>query len=556
MHGFETQRKRGTQRGAHVTSLVCALCVALAPLAQAPRAFAAGPPPKRVLLLPAQVDLAVPRTAASKIVDLVGSIYPLDERVTWVMPEALVAPEAPAKPPKSGRAVRPQASRAVTPRPASSPLDLPMKALETARGDAKANRHAAAIKGYTKALQGLASHIGLLVDFTPYRAAVIERALSFFATGYTDNADEEFLRALALEPDLELPLSARDDARAAFDRVKASVGTANAALTVIAEPAGAEVTVDGRLVDRAPATFSGLPRGEHVVRITADGHAGGGQIVTLGDEEVTVALALTTSPQSEAAAAAVAESPGATAPARTPSGGDGGLGARVRAADFGSAFEAIAVPLTRANDLGAVVMTWARPRSSGRGLVMAALVWVPGEGLAQVAETEVSEDLSGLQLAVLDLAEQAVAAALSFPTAKRVSGRPPIFGGAAPEVAEVSEVAEPRAPERVTPEPAKAPEPESRTYGGGGGSRPVADGPPPSLFAPPVESVKPRRSPRREASYDLDADAEASEGATPFYASWWFWTLTLGVLAGGTTAAVLATQQGNGPNTWRATVTW
>ena len=393
---------------------------------------------------------------------------------------------------------------------------------------------------------------------TPYREAVLELALSYLTSGYTDNADEELLRALALDPGLELPEGASGAARAAFERVRAaSAGVAGGALMVVAEPAGAEVSVDGRVIQTSPAVFEGLARGQHIVRVTADGHEAAGQLVTLGDEPLTVALALrAAAPGSVATDEARAPAADTSRAPTVPLGGDGGLGALVRAGSFGAPFEAVAGPVARDNDLAAIAMVVARPRSSGSGLVMAALVWVPGEGLAQVAETEVSEDLSGLQLAVLDLAELAASAALAFPTDRRVAVQPPIF--ALPSPPARATVAQAVAPE-PEPEPELAAPPSTETVR----KSPLPSAAAPSLFAPTPAVSRPRPErggPERgwpERGWDEDAQASREDdAASPFYASWWFWTLTVGALAGGTTAAVLANSGNNGPRTWRATVTW
>ena len=52
----------------------------------------------------------------------------------------------------------------------------------------------------------------------------------------------------------------------------ARVATAPGILKIVSVPAGADVHVDGRLTERAPASIAGLPPGRHSIRLTLAGH--------------------------------------------------------------------------------------------------------------------------------------------------------------------------------------------------------------------------------------------------------------------------------------------
>jgi tetratricopeptide (TPR) repeat protein len=562
MHGLDAAGKHGTsgraraQRGlprmlgwrARIV-WVCAVAMAFVPLSNVVvvsggAAAAQDDRPRRVLMVRTQAERGVSPMVVNRIAGYMDSILPLDKRLEFVRAQALSPAEAPeAK--ATGRHARTVAK---------GTLDRAEKSVEDARKQAQRRKWDAAIREYTKALTLYAKEIAQLTDLRPYHEAVVERALAYLEAGYDDNAEEEFLRALAFDPGLKLPPSASPAAQATLMRASSRVQPAPGKLTVTVDPAGATVVVDGRISKAAPAEFEGLPRGEHVVQVFAPDYQPHARIVTVYDTFVPVAVKLSAMP-------GVTPRPLKQPPAGTmqaPAEAATGLEAFAQSGEFGADFQTVAKQLAKNNALDAIVISYVRRK--GKGFELGMVVWSASYNrVAQVASAELPEDLSGLQIAVLDVSEPTVAAVVDFPVSAVSNGKPPIYVAEA-AVAAVVPGGEPKPGDGAVKPPDKTPGGGTVMDGGGpvtrgGGKTPLeldpvvvvkpgggAAGTPGSapLVGPPGVIKKP------------EPESEKPE----FYETWWFWTLTIGLVAGGTTAAVLASEASAPASGFKTRVSW
>lgn len=569
MHGLDAAGKHGTSgrsrlRGGAPRMLgwrarvvwVCAVSLALVPLTdvvtQGGNAAAAQDDrPRRVLVVMTQAERGISPMVVNRIAGYMDSILPLDKRLELVRAQALSPAEAPKAPESTptGRHARTVAK---------GTLDRAEKSVEDARKQVQRRKWDAAIREYTKALTLYAKEIAQLTDLRPYHEAIVERALAYLEAGYDDNAEEEFLRALAFDPELKLPPSASPAAQATLMRATSRVQPAPAKLTVTVDPAGATVVVDGRISKAAPAEFEGLPRGEHVVQVFAPDYQPNARIVTVYDTFVPVEVRLSALP-------GVTPRPLKQPPTGTmqaPAEAETGLEPFAQSGEFGASFQKVAKLLAKNNALDAVVMSYLRRK--GKGFELGMVVWSASYNrVAQVSSAELPEDLSGLQIAVLDVSEPTVAAVVDFPVSAVSSGKPPIYVAAEP-VAAVASGGGAGAGTKPGDGAVKAPDkaPGGGTVMNGGGETKPGGGKTP-LELDPVVVVKPGDgavgtpgSAPLVGPPGVIQKPEPESEKPEFYETWWFWTLTIGLVAGGTTAAVLASEASAPASGFRTTVSW
>ena len=497
MHGKSLDRKRW-QTDRHGIALLMAAVLLVSPVVLAGRAAAASPEgtpgaptaKKRILVVRTQRAKDVEALVVSKIASYLDTILEMDQRIELVPAAALAAIAAPKAPEQTKK---PQERLAQ-----SGTLERADEAVEQARQAGDKKRWGDAIKAYTKAITLFDKELGRLNDFDKYFAVMLERTLAYFAAGFDDNGDEDLYRVMAMKPDLVLGDDVPKSAAVAFVRVKQRLQPAGGELRVKASAPGALVLVDGSSRGTAPATFSGLARGDHMVRVVADGYEPFAQILTVEDVTVDVEAQLTPRP---GGATPTPNNPPQAAEATT------GLETFAAQGEFGAPFGAAAKALAKANHLDAVLMSYVRRNKSDYELGF--FVWEAARGrVAALDPATLSSDLAGLQVVVLEQCDRIGPVLETFPTERQLTGKSPLY--ASLEAAVVKD--------------------------------PVVKDPIANVGNPGDPNLHKKKKPDEDPA---------------FYETWWFWTIIGGLAAGGTTALIL-TQSGGGGGSggFTTTVSW
>ncbi|MBL8787858.1 MAG: PEGA domain-containing protein, partial [Deltaproteobacteria bacterium] len=227
---------------------------------------------KRVLVLKTQRAADVPAIVATKVGGYFDTILAMDSKLDIVTVAALAPMEVLAPTAKPGGKVDKVVAQGTVER-----ADL---ATEDAKKLVAKKKWSDAVKAWTKALtlyeKGLAD-----LDADKYVAALAGRAYAYFASGYDDNGEEELGKVFAMKPDFTIDATAPKNAQVVGERVKARVTPAGVQLRVTANAPRAVVFVDGKNRGAAPATVGDLARGDHIVRVVAEGHEPFGQLVAV-----------------------------------------------------------------------------------------------------------------------------------------------------------------------------------------------------------------------------------------------------------------------------------
>ena len=524
MHKNAAPRKLDRHERRTLTACLALLSIVVPPLGTA---LAAGPAPKkRVLLVHVQKAAEVPSIVASRAGGYLDTLMSLDGKIELVSAAALAPIEALTKPGDLGGKVDDAL--------AGGTIKRADEAAEQAKKQAARKKWGEAVKTWTKALTLYEKDLAQLDDHDRYVTALIGRALAYFASGYDDNGEEELARALGMSPETQLPADAPKNMLAVDKRVRGRLAPAGVQLKVVANAPRATVYVDGKNRGSTPVMIGDLTRGDHVVRIVADGFEPHGELVAMIDVGVELQVALTAKP-------------GTVAPV-TPSGPaqpETGLEVFARTGDFGPAFQEAVKKLAKANRLDAVALTYIKKDKAN--FLMGMFVWdATKDRIGAVDPAEVSSDLGGLQVAVLDLVERASVMIASMPNDKLLVGRSPMYD--APPVVAVAPKVEPKVDPMVGPkvEPKKVePKVEPKKVE----PKKVEPKKLDPLVLDPIEANVTNPPKKWDDPPPPDDDE--------FYQTWWFWTL-VGGLAIGSGAAIALSQDGgsSGPAGFRTTVTW
>lgn len=594
---------------------------------------------QRILLIPMQRAEDVSSVVPGRVNDYLKTIMEMSDSLEVFVPDTLEVPEE-------------DASRA----PAEEADKTLQKADDTlwkAKEEAEKGKYMTAAKTFKKAMKLYEKRFAQLNDFDKYVDASLGVALAYFLAGYDDNGEDALAPVLVLRPSLVLDKrKVPKPAIAALQRLQHLYSTAAPGKVVIesAEP-GAEVFVDGRRVGQTPHTITGLYRGNHVVRVLAEGYLPWAKSFVASNRDQRIKARLKKDPRAAAAEAIqLVQSPA-------------GLIQASEKGAFGRGFLRLAERISEQYQLDAIVLTYLRRQPNHYELA----TFVYDRSARKLAELEwihLDHQLATLQVNLLVLEEKLLAALAAFPKSRVIgetstiydkvippkpkpAPRPvvivkpkpkpqPIVVVAKPQPKPVVVVAKPQPrpqpvviqprpkpqprvqpkpqpvvvkptpkpqpvvvvqprprpqPTRVQPTPRAQPEPQPQPRyqpqpQPRAQPKPQPKPQPRPQYQPqpkPQYQPQPQPQPRPANPTVMDVDDGTSKGlgaydypsdspnnvmapvvydqaddaeAGAWYEQWWVWVIAGGVVAGGVTAAVLATQPTNDGSSYRMGVCW
>jgi hypothetical protein len=130
-----------------------------------------------------------------------------------------------------------------------------------------------AIKLFKRSAKLYEKRFDKLVDFDKYIDAALGVSLAYFLAGFEDNGEDALAPVVVLRPDLILDKRrVPKPAIEALNRLtQLYAGGTNGETTIVSNPPGAEVFLDGNRVGKTPHTMTGQHRGRHVVRLVLPG---------------------------------------------------------------------------------------------------------------------------------------------------------------------------------------------------------------------------------------------------------------------------------------------
>ncbi len=489
-----------------------------------------------MLMVPVQRGPGVPEMVQAKSQEMLAALLGIEPGIKLTV--ATVEAEAePVLAPVVSAPVQADVT-ALAPLPDHPDIEKAQKAATSGRGQAISGRYEGALTSLLRAKSLFEKRMSGLADFDQYIEVLAWIAASFVNGGFSEEAGPAALELLTVAPSY-MPdanvLGAR--AASAIESAKSRIKT-GATVTVTAEPADADIWLDGRLLGKGTQTVSDLPRGKHFVRVASPTTIPTARRIDNRRSEVSVKL--TAKLRAGVAPTAVVKAAPVVAP------GTRTLAWYARNGEFQDpGFAALARDDARRNMTDFVLLGYVGRAGSAYHLGL--FLFNAGTGkLAAMDPATIDTELANLQVALLDQESRLARAVAEFPEDRVVRGKTELYTRTA--------LRAPVPPPAPAPVLAAAPTPALAPY-----MAPVAT----TKSVPSAPVVMPTRQAAPVGGFgeipeDFPMDIlDTPAKKKPLYKQWWLWTAVGAVVVGGAVAAgVLLTKDDGGPSDVKGQATW
>lgn len=511
-----------------------------------------------VLMVPIQRGPGVPELVQAKSQEMLAALLGIEPgiRLNVMAVEADAAVDAPVE---ASPAPSPSQAASASSEPTGPHPDL-VKADKTAAtgiAHARAGRHERALTTLMTARGQYEKRMAELETFESYVDVLAWIAASFVNGGFSEESGPAIQQLLAVAPNFVADgavFGAR--AAAAIEAGKGRIRPAGT-LTIAADPATADIYLDGRLVGRGTAEVTDLARGQHFIRVAGASLLPAARKINF-QKTASTKLAAKARPGT---AVAAAPGPAATpAVART-------LDWYARNGEFHRPeFLTLARDEARRNLADFVLFGYVGRADSSYHLGLFLFDARAGR-VAAMDPALIDNELANLQVTLLEQESKVARAVAEFPADRPVVAKPDIY---------VRTAARPAPPPRpvVVPAPAPAPAPTATPVAQPAPASAPAPAPAPApqpvvaQAAPAYEPYEqPVVLPAREAAPSGGFDElpddfpmeilDTPAPSKPIYKQWWLWTVVGAVVVGGATAAgVLLSKDSDGPANLKGQANW
>ena len=463
---------------------------------------------------------------------------------------------------------------------ASNPaLEKADEALWQGKEKVERGRYRKAASLLKKAIQGYESNFTDLVDYDKMVDAYLQLAIAQFEQGYKDNARETMDVLIVLRPDTRV-----DPRKFGSEFIEMLEGARQrlqakptAQIYVTSEPMGADVFIDGIPVGKSPSTLSGVLPGTHYLQVRSEGMKTFGKLVKLSSSSglTTVTANLEFDGDQE-----MAEVDGEYVPPDP-------LIPYKDTGDFGTNFKRAARYFCSKAYVNYLLYSYVARGTAGYDLHLFLYDAEKGE-IAELGPISMKEDLSDLQIKLLEVEQVLMRGVSAFPLNRIVQDPPPTvyrvdrqkaMAGLTPESAKERSAAGAIA---VTPgatsQPYGSAGSSSGAYGSGAGNsgaygnagaygqsanpyaaQAATPAPAANPYAARQDSFTQPAAPAAQSSFNSYQDNSASaagglgvydafgqEDENQWYEEWWVWTLVgVGVAGAGVGTYMLIDSSGS-----------
>lgn len=495
-----------------------------------------------VLMVPIQRGPGVPEMVQAKSQEMLAALLGIEPgiRLNLLAVEPEAASEAPVEVASPAPQAAPTSAEPTGPHPELVKAD---KTAATGIEHARAGRHERALTTLMTAKGLYEKRMAELDDFESYVDVLAWIAASFVNGGFSEESGPAIQQLLAVAPGFAADgavFGAR--AASAIEGGKARIRPAGT-LTIAADPATADIYLNGRLIGRGTAEVTDLPRGQHFIRVAGASLVPAARKINF---QKTASTKLAAKPRGGAAVAAAPVSTSAAPVART-------LDWYARNGEFHRPeFLTLARDEARRNLADFVLLGYVGRADSTYHLGLFLFDARVGRVVA-MDPAMIDNELANLQVTLLEQESKVARAVAEFPADRPVVAKPDIYARTAARPAPPPKpVAAPAPAPVATPvaQPAPAPQPV------------VAQAAPAYVpYEQPV--VLPLREAAPSGGFDELPDdfpmemLDTPTRSKPIYKQWWLWTVVGVVVVGGATAAgVLLSKDSDGPANLKGQAKW
>jgi len=277
-------------------------------------------------------------------------------------------------------------------------------------------KHRKAVSLLEKAIKLYKQEYIDLVDYDKMVDAYLQLAIAQYKQGYKDNSRETMDSLIVLRPDTRVDPRIFDSEF--IEMLEGARQRAQSKTTgqvyVTSEPMGADVFIDGIPVGKAPSTLSGVLRGKHYLQVKSDGMKTFGKVVDVSGSTslVTVTANLAFDGDQE-----MAEIDGEYVPPDT-------LIPYKDTGDFGANFKRAARYFCSKAYVNYLLYSYIAKGEDGFDLHLFLYDAQRGE-IAELGPVSIKEDLSDLQIKLLETEQVFVRGLSAFPMDRIIQDPPP-----------------------------------------------------------------------------------------------------------------------------------
>jgi hypothetical protein len=396
-----------------------------------------------------------------------------------------------------------------------------------------------------------------LEDFEMYIDSCLQLAISFFMGGYNEDGYDALDHVLQLRPGLSIDRKNVPPALVnALDRLLAKAEKRQLGDIVIeVSEADATLFMDGILIGTGSQTIKDPPKGRHFLRVRKDGFKPFTQFFTSPGKGSVVNIKAKLVPEVK-----ISEEKKEVKKVAPKSGVS--ILEYVMKGDFDTAFIEKATEVAKEYNTGYITFGYCT-KAEGNYHFQIFLFKAQSGQIISMDTIVMDQELSNLQVALLDLESKVVDAIKKFPANRLVKGKPAIYS-LAPPPPKTAKPVPPPPPPVVTKPPVPAPQPQ----------QPQQPQPPPPVVlkpqpAPPAPSLLPEKEAQPAVSEkprtgqvtfsfeEVPEDFPIIKDEGVWYKKWWVWTIVGSVLvSGGVTAIVLMSKGGGSSSKFSTVVEW